>query len=151
MGRSFVECLPFYSCVPCFLKKHGKFQFLCLPCIQLREALLKGKVWYGWPPCINLFRWARFHIEDIIYILYKTSYLNEEVSCTTLSLPLRLVSPIQRNLYIAKLYYSKHVCGEKFLWSVQFFKYVCTCSYFLLKQKYSIWKIKIMKWTKFEL
>jgi len=49
---------------------------------KTREALLKGKVLYSWPICTNLFRSAPFYIENIIYILNKTSYLNEEVNCT---------------------------------------------------------------------
>jgi len=34
------------------------------------------------PPCTNQFRLARFYIENITYLFYKTSYLYEEVNCT---------------------------------------------------------------------
>jgi len=47
-----------------------------------REPLMKGKAQYSWPPCTNLLRLAPFYIENIIYICYKTSYLNEEVNGT---------------------------------------------------------------------
>ncbi len=47
-----------------------------------RETLLKGKAQYSSPPCTNLFRSAPFCIENVIYILNKTRYLNEEVNCT---------------------------------------------------------------------
>ncbi len=46
-----------------------------------REPLLKGKAQYSWAPCTNKFRSGGFHIENIIYLWYKTSYLNEEVNC----------------------------------------------------------------------
>ncbi len=44
--------------------------------------LLKGKDQYNWPPCTNKFRSTAFYSENIIYLFYKTSYLNEEVNCT---------------------------------------------------------------------
>ncbi len=47
-----------------------------------REALLKGKAQYSWPPCPNWFVSAYFYIENIIYLFYKTSYPNEEVNGT---------------------------------------------------------------------
>jgi hypothetical protein len=50
------------------------------------ETLLKGKAQYSWPPCTNLFRPAPFYIENIIYIINKTSNLNEEVNRTELPL-----------------------------------------------------------------
>jgi len=47
-----------------------------------REPLVKGKAQYSWPLCTNKFRSAALDIENIIYLCYKTSYLNEEVCCT---------------------------------------------------------------------
>ncbi len=47
-----------------------------------REVLLKGKAQYSWPPITYYFRWAHFYFENIIYIFYKTSYLDEEDICT---------------------------------------------------------------------
>ncbi len=47
---------------------------------------MKGKDLYGGPPCLppctNQFRLAALYVENIIYVCYKTSYLNEEVDCT---------------------------------------------------------------------
>jgi len=37
-----------------------------------------------------------FHTETIYFFSYKTTYLNGEVICTVLSLPLRLIFPVQR-------------------------------------------------------
>ncbi len=49
----------------------------------------------GAPPCTNSFRSAHFYIENIIYLCYKTSYLNEEVNCTealpSVSVPWRML------------------------------------------------------------
>jgi hypothetical protein len=56
---------------------------------KTRESLLKGKAQYGWPPCINKFRSAHFHVERIIYNCCKTSYLMRR--STVLSLPIRLM------------------------------------------------------------
>ncbi len=42
---------------------------------------MKGKDQYGWPPYNNLFGSASVDITNIFYY-YKTSPLNEEVSCT---------------------------------------------------------------------
>ncbi len=47
-----------------------------------REVLFKGMAQYRWPPSTNLLRTAPFLIDNIIYLCYKTSYLNEEVNCT---------------------------------------------------------------------
>jgi hypothetical protein len=52
-----------------------------------REALLKGKAQYSGPPCPDYFRSAGFYIENIIYLCFKTSYLNEKVKCTEPSPP----------------------------------------------------------------
>jgi hypothetical protein len=49
-----------------------------------REVLLNGKAQYSWPPSTKYFTSDPFHIENIIYVFYKTSYLNEEVNCTEL-------------------------------------------------------------------
>jgi Kelch motif len=51
----------------------------------VKEALLKGKVQYCWPPCTKKFRSTTFSIENRIYLFYTTSHLNEEVNCTKLS------------------------------------------------------------------
>jgi hypothetical protein len=73
-----------YVCQPFSLS--NQFIYICpsihLPICLSMELLLKGKVQYSWPPCTNLFRWALFYKEDIIYLFYKTSYLKEEVNCT---------------------------------------------------------------------
>ncbi len=50
--------------------------------MRVKKVLLKGKAQYSWPPCSNRFRSAPFYIEDIINLLYKTSFLNKEVNCT---------------------------------------------------------------------
>ncbi len=44
----------------------------------IREALLKGKDQYGWPPCTYWFRSAAFQTEILFLLFYKTTYLNEE-------------------------------------------------------------------------
>jgi hypothetical protein len=47
-----------------------------------REALLKEKAQYGWPPSTYKFISAVCYIQTAIFLHYKTSYLNEEVNCT---------------------------------------------------------------------
>ncbi len=55
--------------------------------ILSREPLLKGKkTQYCWLPCTSKFWSAHFYIENILYLFYKPSYLNEEVNCTEPSL-----------------------------------------------------------------
>jgi hypothetical protein len=44
-------------------------------------SLTEGVAQYGWPPWTTQFRSAPFYIEVIIYLFYKTRYLNEEVNC----------------------------------------------------------------------
>ncbi len=43
---------------------------------QSREALLKGKAQYGWPPSTYLFRRAAFCIENIIPLSVRVPWLN---------------------------------------------------------------------------
>ena len=50
-----------------------------------------GKPPEVWPPCATKFRLAAFYIENIICLLCKTSYLNDEVNS---SLSLKLVFPV---------------------------------------------------------
>ncbi len=52
---------------------------------KAREALLKGKTQYSWSPSTNWLGLTHFYIENINYLLYKTSDPNEEVNCTKLS------------------------------------------------------------------
>ncbi len=47
-----------------------------------REALLKGRNKYFWPPSTNYFRSVAFYFKDNIYLCYKTSYFDKEVNCT---------------------------------------------------------------------
>jgi len=47
-----------------------------------REPLLEGTDHYGWPPCANQLRSVSFDIAIIIFLFYKTAYLNEEVNRT---------------------------------------------------------------------
>jgi hypothetical protein len=63
---------------------HWVTEIICLHYMNglARELLLKGKALYNWPPCINLCRSATFYTDTIIFIFYKTTYLNEEVNCT---------------------------------------------------------------------
>ncbi len=49
------------------------------PSVTDQGSLLKGKAQYGGHPCTIQFTSAPCHI---IYLLQKTSYLNEEVNCT---------------------------------------------------------------------
>ncbi len=39
--------------------------------LKTKEALLKGKAQYSWPPCTNSFRSASFDIANIIYYFTK--------------------------------------------------------------------------------
>ncbi len=70
----------------------------------IMEVLLKGKAEYSWPPCTNLFRLDPFYIENIIYLFYKTSYLNEEVKCTEPS-PLDQYSLVTSTILSWKIWY----------------------------------------------
>jgi len=47
-----------------------------------REALLKGKTQYSWPPGTNYLRLAAFNIANNIFFYDKTNYIKEEVNCT---------------------------------------------------------------------
>ncbi len=47
-----------------------------------KEPLLKGKAKYGRLPCTNKFGSAAFKLKLHFLLFKKTSYLNEEVSCT---------------------------------------------------------------------
>ncbi len=61
----------------------------------LQGSLTEGKAQYGQPPFTNKLRSAAFCIENIIYLCYKTSYLNVEVNCTepspSVSIPCHLI------------------------------------------------------------
>jgi hypothetical protein len=50
-----------------------------------REVFLKWNVQYSLPPSTNLYNSATFDIGNMIYLFYKTSYLNKDVNCTELS------------------------------------------------------------------
>ncbi len=65
-----------------YSNKKGPNLIHFLPHGKGRESLLKGKAQYGWPPRPDQLRSVAFYIENIIYLCYKTSYLNEEVKCT---------------------------------------------------------------------
>jgi len=56
-------------------------------------VLLNGKAQHIWPPCSNKLISAHFYYENIIYLLYKTSYLTWEVNCTEPSPSLRVLWP----------------------------------------------------------
>jgi len=68
--------------------KRGIFRLCNLGLVYFREPLLKGKAYYSWPPCTKNFRSAHLYIENILYHCYKTSYPNQEVSCSEPSSPL---------------------------------------------------------------
>jgi hypothetical protein len=57
-----------------------------------REALLKGKARYKWPPCTNWFRSATFDVEKLFAFSTKQATLIRR--STVLSLPLLLVFPV---------------------------------------------------------
>ncbi len=48
-----------------------------------KKPLLKGKAKQSLPPCAKQFGSAAFYIENIIFLFYKTIYLNEEVNLFT--------------------------------------------------------------------
>ncbi len=56
-----------------------------------REALLKGKAQYGWPPWTNLIRSAAFYVENITCPFTKQATLIRR--STVMSLPLQLGLP----------------------------------------------------------
>ncbi len=49
---------------------------------QTRESFLKGKDQYSWPPCANKFRSGAFKNENMVFLFYKATYVNKEVSRT---------------------------------------------------------------------
>ncbi len=49
---------------------------------ETRDAIVKWKDQYGWPPCTNFFSSADLYIDNITYLCDKTSYLHVEVNCT---------------------------------------------------------------------
>jgi len=59
-------------------------QTYCYSYGYTKESLLKGKAQYSWPPAVTStkFRSTASDTANIIYFLYKTSYLNEEVNRT---------------------------------------------------------------------
>ncbi len=48
----------------------------------------EGMAEYSWPPCNNYLKLPAFNFKNIIYIIYKTNYLSEEVNCTEPSIQL---------------------------------------------------------------
>jgi hypothetical protein len=68
---------------------HCTFLYLLINEWKSREALLKGKDQWSWPPCSNEFRSTTFSTEKIFFDFYKTTYLNEEAKCTEPSFSVR--------------------------------------------------------------
>ncbi len=74
-----------------------------------REASLKGKAQYSWPPCILQFVSGPFTTENIIYPFFKTSQLTEEVNCT---------EPSPQLVFLAGNHYILLAMGGGTKWSV---------------------------------
>jgi hypothetical protein len=55
-----------------------------------RDSFVKGKDQYDRPPCTDLLRTTAFNTENIIFLFYKTSYLDKEVKCTEPSLSVKV-------------------------------------------------------------
>jgi len=75
------------------LHKNALFHFLelllganfCSKALNVpRESLMKGKDQYSWPPGHNQFRSPSLNTDKISFLIYKTSFLNQEVNCTEL-------------------------------------------------------------------
>ncbi len=47
---------------------------------SIKESLLKGKDQYSLPPCTNEFGSTAFRTDQNIFLIYETSYLNEDVN-----------------------------------------------------------------------
>jgi hypothetical protein len=56
-----------------------------------REALLKGKAQYSWPPCTNYFGLAHFDIENIIYLYIKQAYIWDDISLKISNVKLNII------------------------------------------------------------
>jgi len=50
--------------------------------LDARKPNWRGRHQYSWTPRTNKFRPTAFYIEDIIYLIFKTSYVSEEVNST---------------------------------------------------------------------
>ena len=139
----FLKCM-FFVVKYCMTKVLVPFICVCMLCLEAnlyvalkqmnftRETLLNGKAQYSWPPCTNLSRSATFYIENIIYIINKTGYLNEEVNCTkpspSLSIPWILQVDVISNLTCG--IFAKHTEALKkgILWSKPQLLFTSSCN-----------------------